>query len=547
LLEEAASLFIETVRKFHKVESMRYAWVQYIPTETITDKLWNKFKDTLISGLKSNPLFFSEANNRMTPEANDGMTPDQLRIVPSSFKDDTGDPLLADLTDSDVCKGRYVSTRYDAEADLQILCHLGAKTLDLQEFIHRLEEDLAQPSSRMKSEAPDSPWHGKVVDALLSSEEIALPLLSSLPIVPLGNRSEKWIVPLNATIYFPKSSSDLDAVDVPDDIDMSLVDGQAAGNLKRRELFEKLGVRYCSVEDTLSRIQAKYQEDFERNEEKHLSHVRFLFRYHDICRDLKVPVRIWYLRQHPPSYVDPYNTDRGWLYSPEAETELSPVRVFGESFPKELEGKVFVVDPIYYQRLADWKDHPNRLTAKTWLENELKVKTTVQLRSRTNPAERSPELNYILKHRSDRLLRILEQNWGQYRDDWKASIAECKIPILDSTSHKELHHTVLPIPHLVSTVERLGIRLDFGFIKELDGITDDTLGKWKKLKQFDVVVDDNLRFWITVLRHSKAQGVRDISIMKEIYHRLWTGRNIVTEADDAILRQAHAIICQRSG
>jgi hypothetical protein len=169
-------------------------------------------------------------------------------------------------------------------------------------------------------------------------------------------------------------------------------------------------------------------------------------------------------------------------------------------------------------------DRRNDQTAINWLYKFLEVKTSIQLRLRSNLITNttSPELDYIAAKRPEVLLGVLQGNWSQFSvaDSWTSKFALCEVPILHSNTKKKLESTYLPLPKLISITDRLGVQQGFGFIKELEGITEVTAGKWYFLKRFGVVIEENIWFWLAVLKQAKISNCTNVKIISEIYLEL---------------------------
>jgi hypothetical protein len=147
----------------------------------------------------------------------------------------------------------------------------------------------------------------------------------------------------------------------------------------------------------------------------------------------------------------------------------------------------------------------------------------------------SEELLYIMGHLPQYLLGVLESDWRNYvkSNAWDARIKAIKVPILNSTDSRILKKTFLPLPKLKAIVDGLGLGQSFGFLKELDGMTDVEVLKWRFLEYFGVGMADDVSFWIALLEHARTMdGVEKHQVFK-IYARLQT---FIDAKDVALLR-----------
>lgn len=441
--------------------------------------------------------------------------PSQLRIVPNIYEFGSGEPLLPDLDNG---HSAYISDKYNQDLDLPILRKLGAEALTISGLIVRLKHDLHRKQPRMHSMPSESDWQTRVADILIKAMDVAQCSsdIMLLPLVPLSNGT--WVVARNASIFFPTSGG----IDIPTDLPLNLVDGDTLHNLSRASLFSKLGVTECSPLRIFPLIQQVYQARRIKgiSWQAHTSHVKFLFWHHDKIPDKGVEIRF---ARKINKWFNPRDTSAGWIYCPRAQGTYAAFSILGNDATEELKSKVQVLHSKYYD-LVDTLGRRNDQTVISWIHQFLEVKTSIQLRPRYNSITNStsPELDYIAAKRPEFLLGVLQANWSQFSisDSWTSKFALCEIPILHSDTKKKLESTYLPLPRLVAVADRLGVQQDFGFIKELEGITESTTGKWYFLKQFGVVTEENIQFWLAVLRQTKINNCTNVKVISEIYLEL---------------------------
>jgi hypothetical protein len=136
----------------------------------------------------------------------------------------------------------------------------------------------------------------------------------------------------------------------------------------------------------------------------------------------------------------------------------------------------------------------------------------------------SAELLYIMGHLPQYLLGVLESDWFNYlkSDEWDARIKAIQVPILNSTESKTLEKTFLPLPKLKEIVDSLELGQSFGFLKELDGLADVQVVKWRFLEYFGVGTTDDVSFWIALLKHARTMDRAEKHQVFKIYSRLQT-------------------------
>jgi hypothetical protein len=144
--------------------------------------------------------------------------------------------------------------------------------------------------------------------------------------------------------------------------------------------------------------------------------------------------------------------------------------------------------------------------------------------------EMSAELIYIAEHLSHHLLGVLEGNWNQYHESnkWDIKLKVTEVPILDCSEPRALTLTYLPLPKLKAKVEEVDLIDSFGFLKELDGMTDVEVVKWRFLEHFGVGVEEDVSFWLALLHQAREKTCVEKQHVFKIYSRLQT----FNEAED---------------
>jgi len=266
--------------------------------------------------------------------------PSQLRIVPNIYKFGPREPLLPDLDNG---HSAYISDKYNQDLDLPILRKLGAEVLTISELIVRLKYDLHRKQPRMHSMPSESDWQTRVADILTGAMDVAQYSsdIMLLPLIPLSKGT--WVVPRNASIFFPTSGG----IDIPTDLPLNLVDGDTLRNPSRARLFSKLGVTECSPLRIFPLIQQVYQAKWIHgiSWQAHISHVKFLFWHHDKMPDKGVEIQ--FVRKVNELF-NPRDTSAGWIYCPHAQGTYAAFSILGDDATKELKSKVQVLHPYYY-------------------------------------------------------------------------------------------------------------------------------------------------------------------------------------------------------
>jgi hypothetical protein len=495
---------MDSVEEFLRHPTLKYHWVRYIPSEPIADDFWGTLQRSIVEELISRPLFISESNNYLLPA--------RLRVVSDRFRDSDKNPLLPDVGDN---SSAYISEQYDEHLDVSVLTKLGTVTLSMDDFLLRLRNDLDNngDTCRMRSTALESYWHTTVAQLLISALNSYEDLIKRLPIIPL--QSGKWAHSRNATIHFPT----LGGVEVPADLPLSLVDSRPLENQIRRQLFLKLGVTSCQPSKVFPLMEQRYKSFGMRYRES-LSHIKFVYWHYDEFPPEGISMLV--AGVHGKSWFS-INGINAWTYSPRSEGPYTPLGALGYPLPDELVEYVNVPRKQYY---IDFEgiEHRNGCTGPEWLDMFLNAKSVVQLCSRKPTWIMSAELIHIAKNKPEIILGILERSWYQYRklDAWDTFFENLQVPILarDPSCTRELESTFLPLPSLCSIASRLGLDADFGFLRELAGLTDVAASQWSFLAYYGVGVDADISFWLNLLKQARTTANVKSQAVFEIYTNL---------------------------
>ncbi|KAF2421213.1 hypothetical protein EJ08DRAFT_738278 [Tothia fuscella] len=484
LLQEASNLFLNTVQEFLLHATLKYRWIRYIPTDPIADEFWGRLRHTLLTSLHSRSVFYTQSERLCLAS--------QLRIVPPWAQDDTGAPLLPDLDNGD---SAYVCTEYDRTGDHDILACLDTRALNDMDFIVRLEHDLRRRQPRMHIKPSLSYWQTKVANQLIRLVQYrsVSSQIKRLPLVPLI--SGAWVIPHNGSIFFPTSGG----IDVPLDLSLSLVDQEALLNQSRKLLFSKLSVIECEPLAIFPLIQQRYQTRSPIDVAAHKPHVRFLYWHHD---QLQSGSDSFHFVNTRPQWFVP-GPSRGWTYYPRGAGDYAAAKLLASAVEDRLELNMNILRDDYFDDLQQLELRHDQ-TPSDWLHSFLSLKTTIQLCSRTDygVSSMSQELKFIAEKKPQFLLGVLKADWEHFNNcnTWNNFFSKCNIPILHSDNERRLKDTYLPLPSLLSITNRYSVSQDFGYIRELAGMTNENAGAWHFLKQFGVTIDENLQFWLFVLQ-----------------------------------------------
>jgi hypothetical protein len=477
----------------------------------VPNEFWSKLQNQLFSRLLDHSCFFPLSFDENTLAR-------FLRLVPDTWRDDRNQPLLSNCSCTKHVQSRYVSNNYDATLDIPILQKLGLKLLSEAEFVELLRCDLKSTiDSRLRTTPVWSQWHTHFSKCLLqvmaTSTELANDV-KKLALVPLV-KDERWVPSYKASIFFPQ----YDGMDIPRDLPLSLVDPRALINKQRKKLLQKLGVEECDPKNIFPMMeQACKKSDWGLDEA--LDHIKFVFWNHS-----KLPAEgrafSCVVISEDLVKADPTSSIR-WWYNPISTESCSAANVIGCPVPEQLQGKLRFLHPRYYGVLGACGRRHDK-TGAEWLEEFLEIRSIPEPRKRKSKGI-SEEFEYLATRTTDSIaLEVLRQQWPHVALDiqWQEEFrALARVPILDSDSLSALSSTYLPLPRLKDLVCRLELQRDFGFIEELDGMKDDDVSTWSFLRHVGVKFEEDLSFWLLLLKKARQKNSPGYEVMSEIYSRL---------------------------
>jgi hypothetical protein len=493
--------------------TLKYQWIRYLSTENVPDEFWSQLLQKLLQELRSVDNYIGSKGRFRLPE--------HLRFVPKTIQDHEEQPLLPDC-ECNTHENIYVSTEYAEDLDYPILRKLGVTDLSMTEFVHRLEYDVGlDQRSRWKRSPDETNWHEQIATVLLQQMDRSPTFklqVDTIALVPLLNNSRQWAPARGATIFFPTCRG----IDIPRDLPLSLVNPDYLESPNMIALFESLGISECLPERIFPLIKnacrsSKWTLGASRE------HIKFIYWNFDrlTLNELHNPTMI-FTDENKKKW--PHNKS-SWIYHVKSTNEdtYQAVEIFGRSIPFELQHEMHFLSPMYYDYFETC-DNRNNKSGIVWLEDFLNLKSTPCIRERKNPLKLSPEIKYIARERPEKLLGVLKADWSRsgpdqaWLTDFKAVNAH--VPILNSEAEMPLSETYLPLPKLRAIVSRLKLEDDFGFVEEVENVNELDFPEWTFLRSLGVGMEENLGFWIRLLKNARRANCVDVKVTAEIYTNL---------------------------
>ncbi|ROT35439.1 hypothetical protein SODALDRAFT_283794 [Sodiomyces alkalinus F11] len=279
LVVAASDAFVEAalyMSGLPKENPLRYTWILFLPQTAPSSQLMTNLRNRMIQRLRTTPVIYTRQSG------GERRNPKLLTHVPDLFCDRYGNPFMQMPQDART----LVSEKYDflntatEETRLGALQLLGTGSIGEERFMGIMSDKLKQnPKAFLDQKSPE--WHADFCRALysISSETTIAQRLATLPIIPL--RDGTWVRHYKSTgPYFADSGSG--TPEIPEGINMRVVEPKAAAVPDRRRLFEYLGVATMLHTDVQNAIVATHRSAVFKPDglrpEVLVSHLAFLFR-----------------------------------------------------------------------------------------------------------------------------------------------------------------------------------------------------------------------------------------------------------------------------
>ncbi|KAJ4267510.1 hypothetical protein NW762_003617 [Fusarium torreyae] len=543
LLNGIADCFIKAIQEFCQHPTLQYQWMRWLPQRNSYpwDSFWSGLLERIEERIQEVKILRTLGTGRLD------FIHKLCRLQPW-LRDKNGDPLFTDI-DEEV----YLAKEYSRD-DLKLLEPYGLESVSPSDVIARVENDLGKDleASRMKNPATDNEWHSLAARALILLKNTATlgaaqDRLKRLELIPLENG--EWVSASSGPLYYSHSSGQLA---IPDDLDLSLVDPDAAKNPDRRALFDKFGVIEALVKDVRSLILGKRLVPMadEAALAASVSHLNFLYLSEGLLEDGDPLASLRDYRVYDqdmkacsPIRQDVYITTDDEYGPSELLKSDSDTTGFAASF---LHDAYLDKEPATPQG-CEW-------TWEEWMQLRLSLRRHLRLTQKNAQGrlEISPVFRFIERHRPECLLGALQRVWGFERAEVTASTeivnelrdmeVSCKGGNEFSLS-EPLSTTYLPLPELEGKHSRYAEDEDFVFLDLGEPIISSTYRtKWGFLvDDLGVGHTDDLKFYLSILRtirySNTVAGIRRDTRVLDLYEVIHAR---CREADSFLDSQAEA-------
>jgi hypothetical protein len=547
LVDWIAATFVKAMQELCNHDTLRYVWMRYLPHEG--DFPWDNYWKSLVAAIKKK-LGTTKLLRPRSEQSLQLIT--KLRRHADVSVDGDGEPIFADVQPE-----IYLSKQYQ-NLDLEMLRDYGLGQITMKELLDRVEADLKSSASRIRSPDSTRAWHTKAASliSVAFSQDWAqyYERIRKLQLIPVQNG--RWVSADSSrvSLAFPT----VNGMDIPSDLDLTLIDQKAFGHPKRKILFQYLGAKQLTVQRVRELILNKYGAVVshstlfgtlgDSSQNISLAHLSFLYLTHDPANTDIQSYRWIRVITHDGSLKAPRSQD---VYIADdhryGTKELLRPKAPEDAWPASAQGfPVSFISHHYLEHVPlQSQGHGAGMGWLDWLEKCLGTRTRPNLISE---GQLTDLFEYIINHRSGDLLGVLQHYWPWIERDILGSenIKEHlrEITVLSRGGRKTaLSESYLPYPNLKGRcLEYLGEEdvEKFPFLDLSNTLVPHELHDWDFLHTaFGVGKEENLEFCLEMLRclgemanfqdqdsfirvydlyeriHSKSRETRDAGIREE--------------------------------
>ena len=399
-----------------------------------------------------------------------------------------GEPMFGSNND-------YVSSAYPPSVRL-VLVNLGVSIPDSKWVSEKLKD--LQQSGSLHGTSQSSAWYSDLAKVILSPgistrHSTYISELRNIQLIPLSDG--QWSVAPTASnpIYFPQSLG----ARIPSGLPLTLVEEEAVRCDHRRELFELLGVKDCDASSIVKEI-ISYHERFTRASRLDIvGHAKYLYHVKDKLKgdDMK---KIYFSATNRSHF---YKGSRLYM-------ENLPSRELAELF-STYEDALFLRSD-YFQ---DFNGMEKGLFIN-WLKSTADIATVPRFKTQSNALH--ADFRWLLNNRNDHVLGIIRRYWDIYSSQVtspiKQEIADHSF-LCQTQNAVPLRQCFIPLPNLVEQSRELCGSDSCSFLTLSSGLPSD----WRFLAEFDVGTEDNLDFYLWILKQPGFKANPSVERAKKLY------------------------------
>ena len=464
LRNAVVNAFSTAVERFKQDGGLRFTWLRFLPE--IQDEFFWPVAHEIVRDLNRSHVLLTATNGYRLPA--------QCVIAPS-FKDDDGNPLLAEeyLGGSHY----YLSPLYDLPTDTRHITRLGCCVMSDTQFLRGLQN----MGHRIREK--QSSWHETVCRALIgimARSRSPYPEIRKIRIIPLSGRS--WVSAQSVMNVFFHS----DVSGVPSDLGLQLVDPRIKQGSFQYQLLQALGVRRADPISIITKILEQHHHNtIPPDLDSLIGHARFMYAYRN---SVKLPQPLILRVMSDKSQVSLSRDTYFDFPDLQCQVKLSAI----------LPSPAIFLHPEYLKN-PDWSN---------WLRDVVGINTSPRLID----GQLSPEFIGIHNVDTRTFLTVLKEAWPK----WQQTISQTAVSCLKDTVVQCEDGNMRALK--TCCLKRRSLK-DFSDLPFISVEYPDN-ASWDFLRCLDVVDQVDGKFFLQRLISLKESGTNDVEQVLRIYRQL---------------------------
>jgi hypothetical protein len=484
LLTGLAECFVQAVLRFNSAEAsvLRHTWLGFLQNMSgVGTSNFSSLTAQILDRLKCLPILESQAGTFVAPVG--------ALFVPRAFRD-ADERFILNCAEE---RQKYISASYEThDAHQVVLKAMGVEIMVFAHFISILKSYMSDHTERFRNQ--DSDWHSLVAKILC--EQASDTDLQPLALIPL--QTGAWISKIDGQAHFETTEA-IAIGKIPEGVPQLLVVDQTVSQQPmRRKLLERLGVKSLNHAEVCRMITKCHvsTKPPDLTLDVYISHATYLFEAASAGKFSSKGQNFWVLSKNGiPREASNMYLDREDCPNPIGSLLRGP------------EWSSFLLHPAY---LLAYKGRKRENWIK-WIEGHLGVRSTIRI---VVGGQLTREFCYLQTSFPSRtVLEVLMESWTKEPAQLTASIKQQLggMNVLCETGETiHLNKTCLPIAKLKDVAPRgiLYVQLDVP-----------TKPVWRNLREFGVVVEPNLTFYLQCLSLAKGERATKAQMTK-LYQKI---------------------------
>lgn len=511
LRDGIVSLFTKLARKLVlENNALSYRWPAYIPLQPMIG-FWQPLPGSIQRALSRQSIFFSRDGSLHSPH---------LLRIPSPDFIHRSEPLMSASEQS----WYFLSEKYKS-SDHRALIELGVSRLSLDEAFKLIADDLQSNDSCLYTRPLDDSWHDTFMNfiksGLSSANEDYRDRIYDMRIMPVRvNNEQEWHQP-GSHIFFPNAvdegvGPESIQIELPTDVDMTVLHPEAAAEDRRLEVYLALGVQHASSSSICDAI----IEAMEMSGNKSAD---------DLLRSLELLFWFSYQPPTPSDAVLKALTSGGGYKATEHLFMRSSSPYHAECLVRLDEnpeyGKHFL-NKMYQSSKVVTRSRGG-MTWEQWLSEVGGVRWYPRLQDPSNRHKLHWILNTVQDRDSTLFLSVIQTYWAQeYRSSCQSypqiekTLRKSKV-LCQHDGVEKLHKTWFPSRIILDTARKYGVEKTLSILTLPDRTGEHLISEWSALRDLGIRYTLDLSFYreaLSLLSATEQPPTIGLSQMSCLYN-----------------------------